>query len=472
MPLSRLLVNEPAPVPAAPPPPGVRRLHRRLPGAAPTPLLDLPELAAAAGVGRVLVKAEVERMGLPSFKVLGASWATYRLLCERLQAAGVLAGTEAAGGESAGELPGTPGSGPGTGPGSGFGRGGEGLPDVPPEPVWSTVDELADLIAEHLGPLRLVAATDGNHGRAVAWMARQCRLAATILVPEGTAAARMHAIADEGAEVLVVAGTYDDAVRASAAFAAGDDTTRHAALAIVENPSLAGGPGRPSAAGGPEHEALPAGAETRLVVSDTSWAGYEEVPRWVIEGYSTIFAELAEQLAAHGVSQPDVVVVPLGVGALGAAAAVALRAGVAPGEGPLLVGVEPTSAACVAAAVEAGEVVELPGPHRSIMAGLNCGLASPVALPLVSAGFGALVAVDDGRARAALRALAGQGLDVGETGAAALAGLTALAGEHRAAVPLASDAVVVLLATEGVTDPVNFERIVGRPPGPQRAATR
>jgi diaminopropionate ammonia-lyase len=143
---------------------------------------------------------------------------------------------------------------------------------------------------------------------------------------------------------------------------------------------------------------------------------------------------------------------------------VCLRAGREPDAGPLLVGVEPLSAACVAAAVSAGRVVAVPGPHRSIMAGLNCGLASPLALPVVAATFDGFVAVDDDGCRAAVRDLAGAGLDVGETGAAALAGLAAVVAEHRTAVPLPAGATVLLLATEGVTDPAGFEAIVGRPP--------
>jgi len=409
-----LLNDHTSPLPAAPPDGAVQAFHRRLPGYAPTPLVELPAVVAAAcGVGRVLVKAEVARLGLPSFKVLGASWAAYRLLCARL------------------------------------GR----------VPEWATVDDFADVVAAELGPLRLVAATDGNHGRAVAHMAALWRLKATILVPEGTAAARIDGIAGEGAEVIVVDGTYDDAVARSAAMASDSD----------------------------------------LVVSDTSWPGYEDPPRWVIEGYSTIFAELADQLpavlsgsgaaaggahdlgaegpavgpdgpgdggrAAKGGADVDVVFVPVGVGALASAAAVQLRSGRAPEEAPLLVGVEPGTAACVMAAVAAGEIVEVPGPHRSIMAGLNCGLASPVALPTVTAGFGAFVSVGDESCRRAIRTLAAHGLDVGETGAAALAGLATLTDEgHRAALSLAPDATVLLLATEGVTDPVNFEAIVGRPP--------
>jgi len=204
--------------------------------------------------------------------------------------------------------------------------------------------------------------------------------------------------------------------------------------------------------------------ERDLVISDTSWPGYEDPPRRLIEGYATIFAELEHQLAELDAPAPDLVLVPLGVGALGAAAASWLRAGLEPGEGPVLVGVEPDSAACVAAAVEAGHVVEVPGPHRSIMAGLNCGLASMLALPVVASGFDAFVTIDDDRCRDAIRSLAAAGLDVGETGAASLGGLMALRTEYATELPVPAEATVLLLATEGVTDPVNFERIVGRPP--------
>lgn len=366
-----------APVPAsAGPSLEVRRFHERLEGYAPTPLRDLHGVAADLGLARVLAKDEGSRFGLPAFKILGASWAVYRLLCERL--GGV--------------------------------------------PEWSTLADLAAVVAARLGPLELVAATDGNHGRAVASMARRLGLGATILVPAGTADARMAAIAEEGAEVRIVDGTYDDAVAASAELA----------------------------------------SPTALVVSDTSWPGYEDPPRWVIEGYATIFAELHDQLAALD-AVADVVLVPVGVGALAAAAAVALRTG-EPADGPVLVGVEPTTAACMAAAVEVGHVVEVPGPHRSIMAGLNCGLASLLALPTVTAGFDAFVAVDDDRCRAAIRALADAGMDVGETGAAALAGLQALVTDHADALPLPPETTAVLLVTEAVTDPVGFESVVGRSP--------
>jgi diaminopropionate ammonia-lyase len=375
MPSSLYLNHRTSSLPAeARPGPEVQVFHRTLPGYAPTPLRDMPALAELAGVGRVLVKDESSRLGLPAFKVLGASWATVRLVAERL------------GGDAA----------------------------------WGSLDDLGATVAEQLGALRLAAATDGNHGRAVAHMARLLGAAATIAVPEGTAQARIDGIASEGAEVIVCPGTYEDAVTLVAGMA----------------------------------------SDTTLVVSDTSWPGYQDVPRRVIEGYSTIFAEIEDQ--AGGTL--DMAVVPLGVGALGASAGTCLRAGREPGDVPVLVGVEPESAACVVAAVKAGHLLEVPGPHDSIMAGLNCGLASMLALPTVTATFDAFLAIDDDRCRQAIRALADAGLDVGETGAAALAGLLALVDEHRDALPVPGTATVLLLVTEGVTDPVNFERIVGRPP--------
>jgi diaminopropionate ammonia-lyase len=381
--VSRLLVNHhTAPLPAGSAPgPEVLAFHRRLAGYRPTELVDLPAVAPQVGVGRLLVKAETERFGLPAFKALGASWATYRTLVARL------GGTE---------------------------------------PEWSTWADLAAVVAAELGPLRLATATDGNHGRAVAWVARNLGLSATILVPAGTAEARIAGIESEGAQVLIIEGTYDDAVARAAELEA-DDV---------------------------------------LVISDTSWPGYEDPPRWVIEGYSTIFAELDDQLdAVGGWGAVDVVVVPLGVGAFGAAAAAHLRAGREPADGPRLVGIEPDSAACCLAAVEAGHLVEVPGPHHSIMAGLNCGLASMLALPVMVAAIDVFVTISDDRCGAAITALADAGLDVGECGAAGVAALAELAASHHAEWPLPADCTALVIATEGVTDPAGFARWVGRPPG-------
>lgn len=344
---------------------GPLEFHRRLPDYGPTPLLSASDTAIELGLERLWIKDESSRFGLPAFKVLGASWATYRLLLERLEA----------------------------------------------EPSWSSIDELRAALAP-LGPLTLCAATDGNHGRAVAWTARLLGLDARIFVPAGTAEARIDAIASEGAEVSVVEGTYDESVAESA---------RHAADEV-------------------------------LVVSDTSWEGYVDVPRWVIDGYSTIFAEVEDQAPAP----PDVVVVQMGVGAL-LAAAVRSYGGEA-----VVVAVEPTTAACGLRSAEAGHPVDVPGPHRSIMAGLNCGQVSPVAWPTISAGVDVFVAVEDVYAEQAMRDLAGGGVVAGETGAAGLAGLYALveAGPGQSGIDLADRSVLVIV-TEGATDPVAYRRIVG-----------
>lgn len=348
-----------------------RDFHRRLPGYEPTPLVDAPRLAEDLGLGRVAVKNEAWRLGLPAFKMLGASWASYRLLTDRLGH----------------------------------------------EPDWSTPDELAAALRP-LGPLTLTSATDGNHGRAVARTARMLGLGATILVPDGTVAARIAAIASEGAEVSVVDGTYDDAVAAAAALAA-DDV---------------------------------------LVVSDTSWPGYTEVPSWVVDGYATILDEVDEQATAAGSQPIDAVVVQMGVGAL--AAAVIGHHCAADGTGPLIVVVEPRSAACGLRSAEAGSLVDVPGPHRSIMAGLNCGRASEIAWPVVGAGTDVFVAVDDADAEQAMRDLAVIGITAGETGAAGLAGLRALISSGAATV-LGPTASVLIINTEGPTDPEAYARIVG-----------
>jgi diaminopropionate ammonia-lyase len=347
--------------------PGVAAFHRRMPGYAPTPLLDCPEIAARLGVGRVLVKAETERMGLPSFKILGASWATYRAVCDHL-------GEEPQG--------------------------------------WRDVEDLARLL-EPMRPFALAAATDGNHGRAVARMAKLLGFGCRIFVPEGMVAARIAGIESEGASVTIVPGDYDDAVLRSAEEA----------------------------------------GERCLVISDTSWPGYDVTPRRVVEGYATIFDEIDVT--------PDVAVIPMGVGALMAASVASLRR---QSPSPVIVGVEPADADCVLESARAGERTAVPGPHRSIMVGLNCGLPSMIAWPTVSAGVDWFVAVDDDWARRAMVELDGAGITAGETGAAALAGISALEDAPELAGVLRPDSTVLLLVTEGATDPVAYEQIVGHPP--------
>jgi diaminopropionate ammonia-lyase len=357
------------------------RFHMTMPGYAPTRLVAAPETAAALGLGGLRVKLEVERFGLPSFKVLGASWATCRALSAH-------AGLD--------------------------------------EPV-ATFGRLRSL-ADGFTDLTLVAATDGNHGRAVAHMARLLGLNARILVPDDMAVARVEAISGEGARVEVVHGDYDVAVAASAALA-GDD---------------------------------------HLVISDTSWPGYREVPAWVADGYGTIFAELEHQLR----EPVELVTVQIGVGALASAT---VRALARPGR--FLLGVEPADADCALRAVRDGEDARAPGPHRSVMVGLNCGSVSPLALPEMRAGIDAFCAVGDDAVEAAVRLLLGDGLRCGETGAAGVAGLIALReawGDESWTRLLATEGTVppvaLAICTEAPTDPESFGRIAGESGRPEPAA--
>lgn len=354
--------------------------HKKLPGYAPTPLVEAPSIATALGVHRVLVKVESNRFGLPAFKMLGASWATYRSLVARL------------------------------GPDLGY-----------REPEWTTLDDLRAAFAP-LGGLTLVAATDGNHGRAVARMAKLLGYRSRIYVPDDMVPARIEAIEGEGAQVTIVHGSYDDAVALSALSAADDC----------------------------------------LVISDTSWDGYVDPPTWVIEGYTTIFAEVEDALDRADGCTIDVVFLPSGVGALAASGVAHYRDA---GFNTVLVSVEPADADCVLESCKAAAMVEVPGPHRSCMVGLNCGNASPIAWPVLQAGLDWCVAIDDHRAEDAMRRLAAEGIVAGETGSAALAGafgVIALGGAK--SVGLTPDADVLVIVTEGATDPVNYERIVGRDP--------
>ncbi|WP_375385766.1 diaminopropionate ammonia-lyase [uncultured Microbacterium sp.] len=349
-----------------------REFHRTLPGYRTTPLLRLPSIAERLRVAEVIIKDESERLGLPAFKMLGASWATARAVHREWMADDVPLRTEAL------------------------------------------------RLALSSGPRRrLVAATDGNHGRGVARMAALLGLACDIFMPEGTAASRIVDIEAEGATVTVVPGSYDDAIRVSAEEA--DDDT--------------------------------------LIVSDTSWPGYTRTPTDVIQGYSTMFREIDDALGAR----PTHLALQSGVGSFAAAGIAHYREQSA--HRPFVVIVEPTEANCLMRSAQAGFITEAPGPHRSTMAGLNCGLPSALAWPVVYGGADAYVSVDDDYAHLAMRLLAENGVVSGESGSAGLAGFLATADtDDRSALNLDADSVVLLVNTEGATDPVNYERQVGHPP--------
>lgn len=351
--------------------------HRSLPGFAPTALRDMPRLAAELGVGRVLVKDESWRAGLPAFKILGASWAAAKAIRR------------------------------------------EWLGDDPE--IAMTCAAIRDAVerlraAEPGRELALVTATDGNHGRGVARAARLFGVAARILVPAATVRARIEAIASEGADVEVVDGSYDEAVDRAARLASPD----------------------------------------RLVVSDTSWEGYRVVPRDVIDGYSTMFTEIDEQIAAAGFTAPTHLVLQAGVGAYPAAGVRHFA-----GRGTRFVVVEPSSAACLLASARAGRITEAPPPHGSAMAGLNCGLPSPLAWPILDRLVSAFVAIDDDALPAAAQALAAEGIEAGESGMAGVAGILAVARAGRLTeLGIGPSSTILFVVTEGVTDEAHHAELL------------
>jgi diaminopropionate ammonia-lyase len=338
-----------------PPSTAVREFHRSLAGYAPTPLVELPQLAAELEVGRVLAKDESNRLGLPAFKALGASWAVHRVLSSR--------------------------------------SGGR--------------------------PMTVVSGTDGNHGQAVARFTRMLGHRAHVYVPANIHPAAIRAIADEHAMVTVVEGSYDDAVAAAARAAEPPDA---------------------------------------VLVQDTAWEGYQEVPRWIVDGYETLFAETDEQFAASGLGLPDLVAVPTGVGSLLQAALLHYRSRTA-APGPAVISVEPNGAACVAASLAAGRLTTVE-TSPTAMAGLNCGTPSSLAWPVIRRGLDAAVVVSEADDIRAAHDLAALGVLAGPCGAASLAAVrTALTGpgssQRRHHLHLDNESTVLLLITEGnVSNPV------------------
>jgi diaminopropionate ammonia-lyase len=312
------------------------RFHRGLPGYAPTPVHRLEEVASELGLGAVSVKDESSRLGLPAFKILGASWAVERALRE--------------------------------------------------QPAVHT----------------LVAASAGNHGRAVARAAALRGLACRVFLPARSLPVRRQAIAAEGAEVLVVNGAYEEAVAA-------------AARAAEEHGSM--------------------------LIADVGQSGPAE---WVIDGYATLFSEAAGQAGY------DFILVPVGVGSLAAAAA---RHGAQ--AGVQVVGVEPKTAACLTASLAQGRPASVPTPGTR-MAGLDCAEVSPAAWPSLRCGMAGMVTVSDDEADAAIRELAEHGLAIGESGAAPLAGLRALMSDPdcqslREHLEIDGKTRVLLIGSEGAT---------------------
>jgi diaminopropionate ammonia-lyase len=383
----------------------VLAFHRSIEGYAPTPLVRLRHLASLLGVKSMYVKDESFRFGLNAFKALGGSYAIASYLAGKL---------------------------------------GLDISQLPYERLISKE------VRNRLGEVTFVTATDGNHGRGVAWTAHKLQQKCVVYMPKNTVRERLENIRALGAKADITDMNYDDTVRLS---------SREAA----------------------EHG--------WVMVQDTSWTGYEDIPRSIIQGYTTLLAEAVEQLETeHGGQRPTHVFVQAGVGSLAAAVAgyIANVYGSSSEGGPTIAVVEPENAACIfdTLCAEDGEIHAVGGDLHTIMAGLACGEPVTVGIDLLANYVDFVVSMPDYVAAQGMRVLsnptrvregepatvpdgrtADQRIISGESGAAsfgfAYEVLTnpALAGAKRA-LGVNSESVLFFVSTEGDTDRAAFSAIV------------
>ncbi|MDR2759617.1 MAG: diaminopropionate ammonia-lyase, partial [Spirochaetaceae bacterium] len=265
------------------------RFHQSFPRYEETPLADLSHLAAYLGIKGLYVKDESFRFGLNAFKVLGGSYAIAKYIAGRL-------------GEDIGKI------------------------------SYETL--VSDETKKKLGDITFYTATDGNHGRGVAWAANRLRQKSVVLMPKGSSQVRLQNILNEGAEASITDLNYDDAVRLANSRAAKD----------------------------------PNG----VMVQDTAWEGYEEIPGWIMQGYGSMSWEAWNQLKAAGVERPTHIFVQAGVGSL-AGSVTGFFANLFPENNPVTTVVEASAADCLYISALAGKLVSVGGNLSTIMAGLACG---------------------------------------------------------------------------------------------------
>lgn len=360
-----------------------RRFHESMPAYEMTPLIELPNLAAHLGVGAIQVKDESGRLGLGSFKGLGGSYAIARIIGERL-------------GLDSSEL---------------------------------TFDSISNSEAHvRLNGLTLITATDGNHGRGVAWTAQQLGCPCRVLLPRGTSLERLHAIQELGAEATITEVNYDDTVR----------------MAV----QLAGEYGWE-------------------LVQDTSWNGYERVPKLIMQGYTTMASEICDQL---GDAVPTHVFLQAGVGAMAGAVTGYLAARY--GERlPVITIVEPLAAGCIfrTAQVDDGQLHGVSGDLSTMMAGLACGEPCYLGWELLKAHASHYAVVPDEAAALGMRVLGNplrgdRRIISGESGAATMGFVVAALLDRdvslRNRLGIDSSSRLLCISTEGDTDSVNYRRVV------------
>ncbi|WP_418494988.1 diaminopropionate ammonia-lyase [Enterocloster bolteae] len=362
--------------------------HKSFPQYSVTPLQKLSALASYLGVKGIYCKDESYRFGLNAFKVLGGSYAMGRYIAKEL-------------GRDISQLP------------------------------YNVLS--SDKLREEFGQATFFTATDGNHGRGVAWAAKRLGQKAVVRMPKGTTKTRFDNIAKEGAEVTIEEVNYDDCVRMAAAEAA---KTEHG-----------------------------------IIVQDTAWAGYEEIPSWIMQGYGTLVLEADKQLKENGVDRPTHVFVQAGVGSL-AGAVVGYFAHKYKENPPVMVVCEASAADCLyRSAVQAdGNLVNVTGDLQTIMAGLACGEGNTIGWDILKNHVTVFASCPDWMSAKATRIYANP-LDndphiiSGESGSVPLGlAYTALHDEDakdlKEALKLDENSNILVISTEGDTDPVRYREIV------------
>ena len=362
--------------------------HKSFPQYSVTPLQKLSALASYLGVKGIYCKDESYRFGLNAFKVLGGSYAMGRYIAKEL-------------GRDISQLPNN---------------------------VLSS-----DKLREEFGQATFFTATDGNHGRGVAWAAKRLGQKAVVRMPKGTTKTRFDNIAKEGAEVTIEEVNYDDCVRMAAAEAA---KTEHG-----------------------------------IIVQDTAWAGYEEIPSWIMQGYGTLVLEADKQLKENGVDRPTHVFVQAGVGSL-AGAVVGYFAHKYKENPPVMVVCEASAADCLyRSAVQAdGNLVNVTGDLQTIMAGLACGEGNTIGWDILKNHVTVFASCPDWMSAKATRIYANPlendpHIISGESGSVPLGlAYTALHDEDakdlKEALKLDENSNILVISTEGDTDPVRYREIV------------
>ena len=362
--------------------------HKSFPQYSVTPLQKLSALASYLGVKGIYCKDESYRFGLNAFKVLGGSYAMGRYIAKEL-------------GRDISQLP------------------------------YNVLS--SDKLREEFGQATFFTATDGNHGRGVAWAAKRLGQKAVVRMPKGTTKTRFDNIAKEGAEVTIEEVNYDDCVRMAAAEAA---KTEHG-----------------------------------IIVQDTAWAGYEEIPSWIMQGYGTLVLEADKQLKENGVDRPTHVFVQAGVGSL-AGAVVGYFAHKYKENPPLMVVCEASAADCLyRSAVQAdGNLVNVTGDLQTIMAGLACGEGNTIGWDILKNHVTVFASCPDWMSAKATRIYANPlendpHIISGESGSVPLGlAYTALHDEDakdlKEALKLDENSNILVISTEGDTDPVRYREIV------------